>query len=244
MMALKQVAFILAMVIGFANSCANTCVWANDNACDEPTVCSPGTDCADCGADYTTNPHRRRGSGHLPAGTYIPACAWTDDNTDDFVAKIMAGSIIAAVLGVIFVVIVSLPLCCGIIKAQAKIIAGVMIGLGIFICFIPYIASLSACDPVADDICSACSWGCTDQQKTEIETRCNAIGAYAVYVYAYGWLSVILGITAAALSCCILCKCCKMGEDKNAPIGGAGGAPPVVVGAPVEGAVVDDKANA
>jgi hypothetical protein len=34
----------------------NSCRWANDGYCDEPTYCSSGTDCTDCGNCGGTNP--------------------------------------------------------------------------------------------------------------------------------------------------------------------------------------------
>jgi hypothetical protein len=32
-----------------SDTCDDSCVWADDGECDEPTLCTTGTDCTDCG---------------------------------------------------------------------------------------------------------------------------------------------------------------------------------------------------
>merc|ERR1719436_2313794 len=59
---------------------------------------------------------------------------WTDDDQKDFVRKMLWGAIVGILLGVVMVVLASMPLCCGIMKGPAKIIAGLAIGLGFLAC--------------------------------------------------------------------------------------------------------------
>jgi subtilisin family serine protease len=53
----------------------DSCQWSNDNMCDEPTYCTAGTDCSDCGncgpaaAEPTAAPTE-----------WVPTATWQDDN--------------------------------------------------------------------------------------------------------------------------------------------------------------------
>ena len=45
-------------------------------------------------------------------------------------------------------------------------------------------------------------------RKEELDTI-SAIGTFISYVYAFGWLAVVLGIVGISLSAAIFCGCCK-----------------------------------
>merc|ERR1712127_465685 len=161
-----------------------------------------GTDCTDCGTG-----RRRAGSGSIWGG-----CFWTDDNTSAYTSGVMGGSIAAAIVGIILVVVVALPLCCGILKQFAKIIAIVVIVVSILVMVLPLLISMGACGGPVDDACVECG-GCTESQRSSLEDSCKALGILIVYFAGFGWLGIILGITAMGMSCCIFCGCCAMKAD-------------------------------
>lgn len=57
---------------------------------------------------------------------------------------------------------------------------------------------------------------------------CNAVGVMFVYMFAFGWVALVLGIVGASLACCVCCQCCKAKLDDPVVVQQA--APPVVVG--------------
>merc|ERR1712178_353951 len=102
------------------------------------------------------------------------------------------------------------PLCCGIAKPQAKIIAGLAIGIGIFCCFIPFIASLPASGSAVDKFCERCAADgrgeCSDKDREDAKAVVSAFGVIIAYTAAFGFVAeafgfvaVILGIVAASL---------------------------------------------
>mmetsp|Transcript_61070 Transcript_61070/g.132392 ORF Transcript_61070/g.132392 Transcript_61070/m.132392 type:complete len:241 (-) Transcript_61070:61-783(-) len=210
-----------------AYRCTNDCEFARNGECDDwGDRCLFGTDCADCGSRYIRDNE----------------CEWIDDDVDDFRAKILVASSIGVVIGTILIFIVSMPLCCGLLRPRGKTIATAAIALGIFTCFIPFIGSVSACGPVADDHCKTCRYGCTEQDKADITTACNAIGTWVVYMGSGGVLSVILGCTAAGLACCVCCGCCNAKELPKMDQQGTYGAR-MVVGMPVAPGAVPEAQN-
>lgn len=151
--------------------------------------------------------------------------AWSQEDTDEFTASLIVGPIIGIVVGLIMTILTSLPLCCGVMKNQGRIIAMIGIPLGILAILIPLFFSFGACATFIENICdncendngeSACDIEDDYNNKTTrqvLEEGCGALGIIVVYLAAYGWAAVILGIVAASLSCCILCGCCKMKEE-------------------------------
>jgi len=161
--------------------------------------------------------------------------AWSQSETDELVAKLITGSIIGIVLGLIMTLLASLPLCCGVMKAQGKIIAMIGIPVGILCCFMPLFLSLGGCSSFVETLCENCPvngdesksscdepemQGSTRTYRDVISDACHALGILIVYFGGYGWAAVILGIVAASLSCCILCGCCKMKEEGSYVDGG------------------------
>lgn len=150
---------------------------------------------------------------------------WSQSDTDEFVAKLMVGPIVGIVLGLIMVILTALPLCCGVMKAQGKIIAIVGIIVGLIAILIPMLLSMGACGTFIDNICDNCKTqggesSCDVKNDYQVQTTrqaledsCAALGFLLVYLAAYGWAAVILGVVAMSLSCCILCGCCKMKDE-------------------------------
>jgi len=182
------------------------------------------------------------------------ACDWTQEDADAWVNSLVAGCIVGAVFALIAVVAGSLPLCCGLMKPQGKIIAAVVIAVGIFICFVPLIAAKASADQGVTKMCDHCEaadcttgWNnqrctsCTDDDRAKAKEAVTALGALVAYLLAYGWLCVILGITASGIGCCILCKCCKM---KDEVVFAGGGAPQAQVMGQVVGAPVSEENKA
>merc|ERR1712224_638990 len=65
---------------------------------------------------------------------------------------------------------------------------------------------------------------CKEQDKQNAKNTLGALGIYVAYVYGFGFLCFIFGITSMALSCCIMCNCCKM-KDVGANSAGKAGGP-------------------
>lgn len=180
---------------------------------------------ADCSGDNTCN-----------AGSciYTGGCECHQECQDDYYGKILVGSIIATVICIIFIIVPSAPVCCGYdMKKDAcpKIAGGLAIAIGIFMIFVPFIASISAADGATDDVCNACHDGCTDEQRKAIKDILSALGVLVAYTAGMGFLPVIFGIVAAAMGCCACCPCCgplkrKLDENGKTP------APATVVGTP------------
>jgi hypothetical protein len=164
------------------------------------------------------------------------ACSWTDKDSEEFYGMLIIGTVIGALFSIICIVVACLPLCAGIMKAQAKIVAGVVIAIGIFVCFIPAITGKAQADAAVNKMCERCEAdvnhsGCSEVDKSDAKDAVGALGIIVAYVHGFGFMVVILGITAAALGCCICCKCCKM-KDEDGGNQGAGGQP-AVIGQPV-----------
>jgi len=163
------------------------------------------------------------------------SCTWTDKDSEEFYAMLIIGTVIGLLFAIICIVFACLPLCGGIMKPQAKIIAGVAIAIGIIVCFIPAITGKAQADAAVNKMCDRCAAdptnaGCSEQDKSDAKEAVGALGIIVAYVHGFGFLVVVLGVTAAALGCCICCKCCKMKEE-----GGAAGGQPAVIGQPVGG---------
>merc|ERR1719321_1157779 len=147
-------------------------------------------------------------------------CSWTDADTDDYVAKITVFSVLGLLMGLGLVVATSLPLCCGMMKGPAKIIAGVAISLGIFICFLPALGGMIVGAASVDAACDRCVGGCKGDDKKNLTDSMSGLGILVAYFNGMlGFVALILGIVAASLGCCICCKCCKM-KDEEAAQGG------------------------
>lgn len=159
-------------------------------------------------------------------------------------------------MGLLLLVLASLPLCCGVLKEHSKAISTITISLGILTLVVPLLGSLSACGPFVQSVCSDRCPGfeCSVQEKEDISQVCHALGFFVVYISAFGWVSCIVGVIAASLGCCVCCQCCRpMPKDLEprprvtprsvasvAPIAlpvGSRGGPVGPVGGPVVGPV-------
>jgi len=163
------------------------------------------------------------------------SCSWTDKDSEDFYGMMIVGTVIGVLFAMMCIVFACLPLCAGMMKPQAKIIAGIVIAIGIIVCFIPAITGKAQADAAVNKMCDRCAAdpshrGCTADDKTKGKEAVGALGIIVAYVHGFGFLVVILGVTAAALGCCICCKCCKMKEEE-----GTVGGKPAVIGQPVNG---------
>lgn len=161
------------------------------------------------------------------------SCSWSDKDSEQFYALLIVGTAIGAIFGTICTVLTALPLCCGIMKPQAKIISGVCMAIGIFICFIPAITGKAQADAAVEKMCERCateaySRPCTDKERTDAKDQVSALGIFVAYLHGFGFVVVILGVTASVMACCICCKCCKMKDDVP-----TGPAPGMVIGQPV-----------
>ncbi len=58
-----------------ADSCLDTCQFAFDDVCDEPSFCATGTDCTDCGGEPTTS--------ELGQDECVDTCTYAGDGTCD-----------------------------------------------------------------------------------------------------------------------------------------------------------------
>ncbi|OLP84968.1 S-formylglutathione hydrolase [Symbiodinium microadriaticum] len=151
-----------------------------------------------------------------------------------FEAGLLGGSIGGIVLGLLMLILASLPLCCGVLKQYGKVIAAIAIVLGLAALGIPFLGSMGACGPfvehICDDLCPD-QIQCTQLDRDNLSATCNALGFLVVYIGAFGWAACVLGIVAASLGCCVCCQCCKAKLDD----GPKQGQPAVVVGAVQQG---------
>lgn len=170
---------------------------------------------------------------------YTSGCSCNQACTDDYYGKIVGGSIAALFLGIAAVIASAIPCCCGYDcdnPMVPKILGGVSIFVGIFIIFIPMMASASAADGAVDDVCKECSGGCTDQEKKDAHEVLTALGFIVAYTLGFGFFACIFGPMAAAFGCGAVCQCCgplktKAEQSHNAPMVVSG--QPVTVGAPL-----------
>jgi len=110
--------------------------------------------------------------------TSANTCSWSQEDTDDWIGSIMAGSIIGWIFALILSILGCIPLCCSgpTLKAQATIIGIVCILGGLFAFFIPAIAGAAATSGAIDDYCdrcqaegySSCSEADRDEAKDDI----------------------------------------------------------------------------
>eukprot|EP00928_Gymnodinium_smaydae_P063684 TRINITY_DN4718_c0_g3_i2.p1 TRINITY_DN4718_c0_g3~~TRINITY_DN4718_c0_g3_i2.p1 ORF type:complete len:199 (+),score=43.62 TRINITY_DN4718_c0_g3_i2:64-597(+) len=148
--------------------------------------------------------------------TVSAMCETTQEDWDAWYSSIVVGSVIGGVIAVLVTILAALPLCCGILKPQGKIIAGAVIALGIFMIFVPMISGMAASGTAVSNICGKCGNGCTAEEEKAIGDGFAALGVLAAYTGGMGWLALIMGIVASALGCCICCNCCKMAPEPPA----------------------------
>lgn len=157
--------------------------------------------------------------------------AWSEEDRNDYIARLVVGPIVGVVIAFIMLILTALPLCCGVMKAQGRIIAMIAIPLSLLAMFMPLFLSLGTCEPFVEDLCK----GCKDQNgdpscdnvnpltnktpRQELDESCTAIGIIVAYFF-WGWAAVVLGVIAMGLSCCIFCGCCQMKEDTTYADGG------------------------
>lgn len=142
---------------------------------------------------------------------------WTTEDTVLYAHKMFYVSVITTILGACLVIAASLPLCCGILKGQGKIIAAVVMLLGVVAISVPYLVATNTCDPVVEEICQNKANDhkpCTSHDKEALLKGCHALGVLVAYG-GVGWLTVILAIVACGLSGCIFCGCCAMKPDTD-----------------------------
>jgi len=141
------------------------------------------------------------------ASENIPAAIWTP-----------------FVLSVIFIIILALPLCCGIMKetfqsGMGKGIAAFFIVLGVVFMFSPLIGSMNTCGVYVDGLCSDCNTmgDGYDCDEDAARAACGVFLTLGVYIVYCGWAVMALALTMISLACCVCCKCCKL-KHEVAPI--------------------------
>lgn len=142
------------------------------------------------------------------------------DGIDTWVTKVWTGSIIGMIIGVTWIVISSMIVCCGKMTVHRKKLGGAAIGFGVLALIIPAISATVATNSVIDE--------CNLDDSTADALR--AIGAFYAYTFAGGWLSAITGIVALSLGAGACCGCCKA---KGATVVVVAGAQPVIQAQPV-----------
>lgn len=167
-------------------------------------------------------------------------CEVTDEEEEDWYAKMLTGSIVGAVVAIILIVIASMPVCCGVAKENKSTLCcmGTFVGIIAAVCnFVPLIAALVATTEAVDHHCDKCN--CTDEEREDAKHIFGFWGAIIGYMHGMGFLVVVLATTAEVLVCCMCCPCCgplKTYRDaQKLPQGPAVQVPQVqgnVVGAP------------
>jgi hypothetical protein len=168
--------------------------------------------------------------------SYDYSCEWKDEYAEDWYGKILVGSIIGFVITLGTTITLSLPVCCGVMKkANVKvigIICGIIGGLSLFI---PFISGAVSSGALVEDICDACTHGCSDTDRDELNTHLGALGVIVAYIHGMGFLVVVMGAITLCLSCCTCCPCCgPLKADNNVTPVNPNAPQGQVVGQPVD----------
>eukprot|EP00434_Breviolum_minutum_P038149 symbB.v1.2.033832.t1/scaffold4258.1/size42288/4 len=93
------------------------------------------------------------------------------------------------------IILVSLHLCCGVLKQYGKIIGAIGIVLGLVALIVPYFGSMGSCGPFVDAICDArCDYNqCSAEDKEVMLDGCNILGFIFAYTVAFGWGGLCVG---------------------------------------------------
>eukprot|EP00438_Fugacium_kawagutii_P035263 Skav227222 [mRNA] locus=scaffold2048:479910:504782:- [translate_table: standard] len=107
---------------------------------------------------------------------------WTGFDQNAYAASLWGGSIGGIVVGLLMVILVSLPLCCGVLKKFGKVIAAIGIVLGLFALVIPYIGAMGSCIPFMEHVCADRCAGCTAEQEEVIAAIGIVLGLFALVI--------------------------------------------------------------
>jgi hypothetical protein len=168
------------------------------------------------------------------------SCQWKDDYWHDWYAKILIGTIVGTIVTIATTVVLSLPVCCGVMKdsPSLKVIAIVCSVVAFFCFFVPMIAGSASSGALVDDICNACDDGCTEAERDEMDGHVSGAGIWVAYTYGFGFLVLVIGGVAMCLSCCVCCPCCgplqSAKQSREMPGQQVPGVQGEVVGQPVQ----------
>jgi len=151
-------------------------------------------------------------SAMLMAVVAEAACSFDNSDQDNYILVILNFTIAGIVIGLLMVIVLSLPLCCGILKQYGVWIAGVGNLIGLVACIFPLMGSMIASAKLVDSTCDRCG-SCSDEERETIKKQVKTIVYIGPYLFAHGWVAVVLGIVSAGLGFCICCKCCRMKDD-------------------------------
>lgn len=220
----------LAPALGYC-SADNDCTNCNGNSMTRCTGCKPGYYLSDMDGDGEgfCYPGSDDGSDHY-------SCEWRDEYAEDWYGKILVGSLIGFAITLGTTITLSLPVCCGVMKnANVKvigIICGIIGGLSLFI---PFISGAVSSGALVEDICDACTHGCSDTDRDELNTHLGALGVIVAYIHGMGFLVVVMGAVTLCLSCCTCCPCCgPLKADNNVTPVNPNAPQGQVVGQPVD----------
>eukprot|EP00931_Biecheleriopsis_adriatica_P049075 TRINITY_DN2837_c0_g1_i1.p1 TRINITY_DN2837_c0_g1~~TRINITY_DN2837_c0_g1_i1.p1 ORF type:complete len:261 (+),score=41.68 TRINITY_DN2837_c0_g1_i1:78-860(+) len=168
-------------------------------------------------------------------------CSWDGQALNQYGAVVGAGVTASIIIGILFIILIALPLCCGVGAKMLKDTGGALCGVsalviivGILTMMIPLFGSMGACPAVVDDICKSCNPTCTTKVKDDMNAACNALGFIIVYTLFCGWTGIVFGIVVCSLGICAACKCCALKDEEGGVV--LTGAPnAVVVGTAVKG---------
>merc|ERR1719436_2331475 len=90
------------------------------------------------------------------------------------------------------VILACLPLCCGVMKRFANIIAILAIVVGVISIFIPLLGGPASASGVVEKACSQCGT-CSDEDKDNLHAKMSALGVLVAYIGAWGWLAIVFG---------------------------------------------------
>jgi len=154
-------------------------------------------------------------------------CNLDDQELTDQMAANMGVGIFAPIgISAIFILALSLPICCGVCKSmlqgQANACKRRMIGafcviLAIILKTAPAMSVGTVCNSVLDDSCETCGMECDPDELNEWKVLCTAGFSILVYMVPATMGAVVL--SAIMMSCgfawCCVCKCCpgKLSED-------------------------------
>ncbi|CAL1170161.1 unnamed protein product, partial [Cladocopium goreaui] len=104
------------------------------------------------------------------------------------------------VVGILVIVLMSLPLCCGVLKQYGKVLGAIGIVLGVLALVIPLFGALGSCVPFVDAACNDACTPCTDEEKKIWASACQTLGIIFVYLVVFGWAACVLGIVGVDMA--------------------------------------------
>merc|ERR1719456_1976511 len=113
---------------------------------------------------------------------------------------------------IVSIVLGAMPACCGKMVDKRKIFGGISVLLGVLGMFMPAIGAMAGSSGTVNKVCKCYDkegCPCDDAEKKALKTFLGTLGIFFAYLFALGWLAIILGIVGISMGGASCCGCCK-----------------------------------